>query len=110
MVLKVVMSPLDPTEAFVEQYLRLVQGNRGSQSQNYNLRYNFLDPDGSELSKLLDMKGIKRSEQSQIIELFKEHQRRAVGAEDKSGGCSQLLLLQTFTYFTLTQVLLSTQR
>jgi len=69
MVLKVVMSPLDPTEAFVEQYLRLVQ-----------------DPDGSELSKLLDMKGIKRSEQSQIIELFKEHQRRAVGAEDKSGG------------------------
>ena len=26
MVLKVVMSPLEPAEAFVEQYLRLVQG------------------------------------------------------------------------------------
>ena len=85
MVLKVVMSPLDPSEAFVEQYLRLVQGNRGG-SQNLNYLHHFLDPDGSELSKLLDMKGIKRSEQSQIIELFKEQQRRAAAAEEKSGG------------------------
>ena len=46
----------------------------------------YLEPEGSELSKLLDMKGIKRSEQSQVIELFKEHQRRALVAEEKSGG------------------------
>ena len=50
-------------------------------------RAHFVDPDGSELSKLLDMKGIKRSEQSQIIELFRDHQRSAAAsAEEKSGG------------------------
>jgi len=54
MILKVVMSPADPA-TFVEQYIRLVQ-----------------DPDGPELSKLLDMKGLRRSEQTTFLDLYRE--------------------------------------
>jgi hypothetical protein len=64
MILKVVMSPLEPARAFVEQYVRLVQ-----------------DTDGAELSKLLEMKGVKRSDQTQYLELYRESQ-----AESGGGG------------------------
>jgi len=65
MILKVVMSPLEPARAFVEQYVRLVQ-----------------DTDGAELSKLLEMKGVKRSDQTSYLELYRESQ-----AESGGGGC-----------------------
>ena len=55
MILKVVMSPLEPAKAFVEQYIRLVQ-----------------DTDGAELSKLLEMKGVKRSDHTSYLELYRE--------------------------------------
>ena len=59
MVLKVVMSPLDPCSAFVEQYVRLVQ-----------------DTDVTELAKILDMKGVKRSDQTVYIDMYKEQSER----------------------------------
>jgi len=62
MILKVVMSPLEPARAFVEQYVRLVQ-----------------DTDGAELSKLLEMKGVKRSDQSMYLELYRESQHDVGG-------------------------------
>eukprot|EP00092_Neocalanus_flemingeri_P030125 GFUD01032703.1.p1 GENE.GFUD01032703.1~~GFUD01032703.1.p1 ORF type:complete len:880 (+),score=301.05 GFUD01032703.1:157-2796(+) len=62
MILKVVMSPLEPARAFVEQYVRLVQ-----------------DTDGAELSKLLEMKGVKRSEQTLYLEMYRETQSAVAG-------------------------------
>lgn len=56
MILKVVMSPSEPAPAFVEQYIRLVQ-----------------DPDMTELGKLLEMKGLRRSEQSIFLDLFRDN-------------------------------------
>lgn len=37
-----------------------------------------LDPDGAELSKLLEMKGVKRSDQSQHLEQYREKSAGAV--------------------------------
>ena len=48
------MSPSDPIKPFVEQYVKLVS-----------------DADSIEFQKVLDMKGIKRVEQNQYLELFK---------------------------------------
>ena len=48
--------------------------------------FSYPEPDLSELSKLLDMKGVKRSEQSNILELYKEQQKRAAVEEEKTGG------------------------
>ena len=48
------MSPSDPIKPFVEQYVKLVS-----------------DADSTELQKVLDMKGIKRVEQNQYLEIFK---------------------------------------
>jgi len=76
MILKVVMSPLEPARAFVEQYVRLVQ-----------------DTDGAELSKLLEMKGVKRSDQSTYLELYRESQHDVggggVGLVQGGGGSVQ---------------------
>ena len=55
MILKVVMSPADPLDGFVEQYIRLVQ-----------------DPDLAELGKLLEMKGLRRGDQAAYLERFRE--------------------------------------
>ena len=55
MILKVVMSPADPLDGFVEQYIRLVQ-----------------DPDLAELGKLLEMKGLRRGDQTAYLERFRE--------------------------------------
>ena len=48
--------------------------------------FSYPEPDLSELSKLLDMKGVKRSEQSNILELYKEQQKKAALDEEKNGG------------------------
>lgn len=54
MLLKLVMSPHARTIDFVEQYLRLLP-----------------DSDLSEFQKVLEMKGIRRAEQSQLTEVFR---------------------------------------
>ena len=48
--------------------------------------FSYSEPDLSELSKLLDMKGVKRSEQSNILELYKEQLKKAAAEEEKTGG------------------------
>ncbi|XP_049767266.1 vacuolar protein sorting-associated protein 53 homolog [Schistocerca cancellata] len=55
MILKVVMAPSEPAAAFVDQCIKLLQG-----------------ADISELQKILDMKGLRRAEQSQLVELFRQ--------------------------------------
>lgn len=59
MILKVVMTPLVPNEAFVDQFKKLL-------------------PDGqlAEFNKILDMKNLKRQEQTVLVELFKNHKSR----------------------------------
>lgn len=54
MVLKVVMSPTDPIDSFVIQYLKLLP-----------------DSQLNEFQKILDMKGLKKHEQINLVELFK---------------------------------------
>ncbi|EDO37778.1 predicted protein [Nematostella vectensis] len=54
MILKVVMSPHDPAVGFVDNYIKLLA-----------------DTDTSNFQKLLDMKGLKRSEQHTMLELFR---------------------------------------
>lgn len=54
MILKVVMSPHDPAVGFVDNYIKLLA-----------------DTDTSNFQKLLDMKGLKRSEQHSMLDLFR---------------------------------------
>ncbi|XP_033106959.1 vacuolar protein sorting-associated protein 53 homolog [Anneissia japonica] len=54
MILKVVMSPADPSQAFVDNYLKLLD-----------------DTDTSNFQKVLEMKGLKRGDQNIMLELFK---------------------------------------
>ena len=54
MILKVVMDASDTNVKYVNQYLRLLP-----------------DSDAAEFQKILDMKGIRRSDQQQLIDLFK---------------------------------------
>ncbi|XP_028396416.1 vacuolar protein sorting-associated protein 53 homolog isoform X2 [Dendronephthya gigantea] len=54
MILKVVMSPHDPPVGFVDNYIKLVG-----------------DADTSNFQKLLDMKGLRRSEQHAMLDLFR---------------------------------------
>nr|XP_054749550.1 vacuolar protein sorting-associated protein 53 homolog [Lytechinus pictus] len=56
MILKVVMSPQDPVEAFVDNYIKLIA-----------------DTDTSNFQKLLEMKGLKRSDQNAMLDIFKAH-------------------------------------
>lgn len=55
MIIKIVMAPMYPTQAFTEQYLKLL-------------------PESSiqEFQKVLDMKSIKRVDQAHILDLFKK--------------------------------------
>nr|CAD7203468.1 unnamed protein product [Timema douglasi] len=57
MVLKVVMAPTDPPNAFIEQYSKLLP-----------------DSDLLEFQKVLDMKGLRRNEQTQLVDLFRIEQ------------------------------------
>ena len=54
MTLKVVMSPHEPVKQFVEQYVKLVP-----------------DSESSEFQKMLEIKGLRKIEQTQYLELFK---------------------------------------
>lgn len=54
MILKVVMTPVDPAKAFVEQYMKLLP-----------------ECQLTEFHKILDMKNVKRQEQSVLVELFR---------------------------------------
>ena len=72
MLLKVVMSSLEPASAFVEQYVRFVQGETLCFVCMVYNRLPFTESDSTELSKLLDMKGVKKSDQGTFIELYRE--------------------------------------
>ncbi|XP_046839737.1 vacuolar protein sorting-associated protein 53 homolog [Xenia sp. Carnegie-2017] len=54
MIVKVVMSPHDPAVGFVDNYIKLVG-----------------DSDTSNFQKILDMKGLRRSEQHAMLDLFR---------------------------------------
>lgn len=68
MILKIVLVSYDPPNMFVENYFKL-----------------FHEHDLGEFQKILDMKGIKRSDSVQFIELFK---RRAITAKTETSGVS----------------------
>lgn len=54
MILKIVMSPADPQSAFVDNYIKLMT-----------------DSETSDFQKILDMKGLKRSDQNALLELYR---------------------------------------
>ncbi|KAK2148029.1 hypothetical protein LSH36_520g01045 [Paralvinella palmiformis] len=54
MILKVVMSPHDPPQAFVDNYIKLLP-----------------EADLAEFQKVLDMKGLKRGDQSTMMDIYK---------------------------------------
>lgn len=54
MILKVVMAPTDPARAFADQFAKLLP-----------------EADSSEFQKVLDMKGLRRSDQSHLVDLFR---------------------------------------
>lgn len=60
MILKVVMAPHEPAQGFVENYIKLLP-----------------ESDITEFQKVLDMKGLKRSEQNVMTEIFRSHQPTA---------------------------------
>ncbi|KAI0987156.1 hypothetical protein GJ496_002652, partial [Pomphorhynchus laevis] len=55
-VLKIVMSPTDPLDSFVEKYIQL-----------------FPEHDQKYFQKILEMKGLKRQEHSKLMELYSTH-------------------------------------
>jgi len=55
MILKLVMAPSESVEAFVESYIKLLE-----------------DTDIGDFQKLLDMKGYRRAEQTEFVELFRK--------------------------------------
>lgn len=59
MILKVVMTPLEPNKSFVEQYRKLLP-----------------ECQLTEFHKVLDMKGVKRQEQTALVELVKNYKPR----------------------------------
>lgn len=66
MIIKVVMAPISPSNTFLEQFLKLL-------------------PDSNliELHKILDMKGLKRADQTSLVELYK---RSAPNNENNMAG------------------------
>lgn len=54
MILKVVMTPIEPAKSFVEQFMKLLP-----------------ECQQSEFHKILDMKSVKRQEQAALLDLFK---------------------------------------
>ncbi|XP_063216912.1 vacuolar protein sorting-associated protein 53 homolog isoform X2 [Bacillus rossius redtenbacheri] len=62
MILKVVMAPTEPARAFVDQYAKLLP-----------------ESDAQEFQKVLDMKGLRRSEQAHLLDLLRS-ERPGMGA------------------------------
>ena len=88
MLLKVVMSSLEPATAFVEQYVRFVQGEVNIYACTIlliKLSY-FTESDATELSKLLDMKGVKKSDQGSFIDLYREQIQTMEVSEPNNPG------------------------
>lgn len=56
MIIKVVMQPISPAQAFIEQYLKML-------------------PESSymEFNKVMDMKGLKRADSTHLLEIYKRH-------------------------------------
>ncbi|XP_054989660.1 vacuolar protein sorting-associated protein 53 homolog [Sorex araneus] len=73
MILKVVMAPHEPLELFVDNYIKLLT--------DYNTET---------FQKILDMKGLKRSEQSSMLELFRQRLPAPPSGPDGSGSLSLL--------------------
>lgn len=76
MILKVVMSPHDPVVGFIDNYIKLME-----------------DTDTSNFQKLLDMKGLKRSEQYGMLELFRSrHPSPVAGSMPGDSSAIQTLV------------------
>ncbi|XP_055982867.1 vacuolar protein sorting-associated protein 53 homolog [Sorex fumeus] len=73
MILKVVMAPHEPLELFVDNYIKLL-----------------MDYNTETFQKILDMKGLKRSEQSSMLELFRQRLPAPPSGPDGSGSLSLL--------------------
>ncbi|XP_054429259.1 vacuolar protein sorting-associated protein 53 homolog isoform X1 [Pteronotus mesoamericanus] len=76
MILKVVMAPHEPSVVFVDNYIKLLS-----------------DCNTDTFQKILDMKGLKRSEQSSMLELFR--QRLPAPPSGPEGSSSLSLLTPT---------------
>ncbi|XP_066119201.1 vacuolar protein sorting-associated protein 53 homolog [Saccopteryx bilineata] len=76
MILKVVMAPHEPSVVFVDNYIKLLT-----------------DCNTETFQKILDMKGLKRSEQSSMLELFR--QRLPTPPSGPEGSSSLSLLAPT---------------
>ncbi|KAH9377424.1 hypothetical protein HPB48_016801 [Haemaphysalis longicornis] len=77
MLLKMVLAPHEPAESFVEHYAKLLP-----------------DSDAHEFQKVLDMKGLKRSEQNVLTEVFRTRIPAAASASaapSEGGTAAQLL-------------------
>ncbi|KAJ9589592.1 hypothetical protein L9F63_017177, partial [Diploptera punctata] len=71
MILKVVMAPTDPARAFADQFAKLLP-----------------EADSSEFQKVLDMKGLRRSDQSHLVELFRSQQLPTVTPAGSSAAAA----------------------
>lgn len=74
MIIKVVMAPIVPAIAFTEQFLKLL-------------------PDSSftEFHKILDMKGLRRTDQTQLVELLKRNAPKEMVAAVEMGQLSMAM-------------------
>ncbi|XP_036691417.1 vacuolar protein sorting-associated protein 53 homolog [Balaenoptera musculus] len=73
MILKVVMAPHEPLVVFVDNYIKLLT-----------------DCNTETFQKILDMKGLKRSEQSSMLELFRQRLPAPPSGPEGSGSLSLL--------------------
>lgn len=80
MILKVMMSPHEPPIGFVDNYIRLLS-----------------DSDISEFQKILEMKGLKKSEVSSFLELYRARipVSMAIGRHGDSGAIGTKLVTST---------------
>ncbi|XP_042298584.1 vacuolar protein sorting-associated protein 53 homolog isoform X2 [Sceloporus undulatus] len=71
MILKVVMAPHEPAVVFVDNYIKLLA-----------------DCNTDMFQKILDMKGLKRSEQSTMLDLFRQRQPAPASGTENAGFVS----------------------
>lgn len=73
MIIKIVMAPINPVDAFIDQFLKLL-------------------PDCTmvEFHKILDMKSVRRADQASLVELYKKHApedaHKGAGSSSTGGG------------------------